>query len=127
MGSVCRAATAASMRSPARAVALSASAAAATAASNRPRVTALECAAPVVGRHEGIAVVGRRVEGLLDRARAHPADQVPQRAGLVVRPRGARAAERLLADDGAGRLVVDVEIARRVAQLLVGELERFAL
>ena len=30
-------------------------------------------------------------------------------------PGGARAAERLLADDGAGRLVVDVEVAGRVA------------
>src|SRR5919204_202285 len=45
-----------------------------------------------VGRHEGIAVVGRRDERLLDRARADPANQVPHRARLVVRPRCARAA-----------------------------------
>ena len=40
-----------------------------------------------------------------------------QRAGLVVGPDGPRAAERLLTDDRAGRLVVDVEVAGRVAQL----------
>ena len=45
-----------------------------------------------------------------------PADQVPDRAGLVVRARGAGAAERLLPDDGAGRLVVDVEVAGGVAE-----------
>src|SRR5580765_5443591 len=63
-----------------------------------------------VGVHEGIAVVRRRVEGRLDGAGARPADQVPERAGLVVRPGRARAAERLLADDRSGGLVVDVEV-----------------
>src|SRR5207248_3669897 len=77
-----------------------------------------------VGFHERIAVVRRRDEGLLDRARADPADQVPHGAGLVVRARRACAAERLLADDRARRLVVDVEVAGRIAELLVGELER---
>ena len=66
--------------------------------------------------HERIAVVPRRVEGLLDRPRADPAHQVQLRARLVVGARAARAAERLLADDRAGRLVVDVEVAGRVAQ-----------
>src|SRR5512141_2648597 len=37
-----------------------------------------------VGCEEGIAVLGGRHEGLLDRPRAHPADQVPHRPGLVV-------------------------------------------
>ena len=54
---------------------------------------------------------GRRDEGLLDRARADPAQQVVDRAGLVVGARGPPAAEGLLADDRAGRLVVDVEVA----------------
>src|SRR5207249_4576902 len=73
---------------------------------------------------ERVAVVARRHERLLDRAWADPADQVPHRAGLVVRARGARAAERLLADDRAGRLVVDVEVAGRVLELLVRILDR---
>ena len=68
------------------------------------------------GPHERIAVVGRRHERLLDRARADPAQQVQLRAGLVVGARPAGAAERLLADDRAGRLVVDVEVAGGVAQ-----------
>src|SRR5215212_8547536 len=65
---------------------------------------------------ERVAVVARRQERLLDRPRADPPDQVPHRAGLVVRPRRARPAERLLPDDGAGRLVVDVEVACGVAE-----------
>src|SRR5690349_10878697 len=68
--------------------------------------------------HERVAVVLRRHEGLLDRPRAHPPDQVPHRAGLIVRPRRARSAERLLADDGPGRLVVHVEVAGGVAKRL---------
>ena len=80
-----------------------------------------------VGREEGVAVVGRRYERLLDRPRRDPADQVPHRAGLVVRSRRARAAERLLADDRARRLVVDVEVASRVLELLVRELDRRAV
>src|SRR5689334_11842509 len=66
--------------------------------------------------HERVAVVGRRHERLLDRARARPPDQVPHGAGLVVRPRRPRPAERLLADDRAGRLVVHVEVAGGVSQ-----------
>src|SRR3954453_11184446 len=76
---------------------------------------------------ERIAVVARRDERLLDRARADPADQVPHRASLVVRAGCARAAERLLADDGAGRLVVDVEVARRVAQSRLRRVDRGAI
>src|SRR6185437_1454569 len=71
-----------------------------------------------LGPEEWVAVVARRYERLLDRARADPADQVPHRAGLVVRARGARAAERLLAHHGPGRLVVDVEVAGGVAEPL---------
>ena len=76
---------------------------------------------------ERVAVVRRRHERLLDRARAHPADQVPDRARLVVRARRARAAEGLLADDGARRLVVDVEVASRVAEGLVRLVDRVAV
>src|SRR6476646_6941155 len=67
-------------------------------------------------RHVRIFVIRRWGEGLLDRARAHPAHQVQLRARLVVRSRTARAAERLLSDHGAGWLVVDVEIPRGVPQ-----------
>src|SRR5712691_13272394 len=74
----------------------------------------------VVRRHEGVAVVRGRHEGFLDRARADPPDQVPHRARLVVRAGRTRAAERLLADNRAGRLVVDVEVAGRIAKLLLG-------
>ena len=66
--------------------------------------------------HVRVAVVGRRDERLLDRAGRRPAQQVQRRAGLVVGARGARPAERLLPDHRAGGLVVDVEVARRVAQ-----------
>ena len=65
-----------------------------------------------------VAVVGRRHEGLLDRAGRRPAQQVLRGAGLVVGARGTGAAERLLPDDGTGRLVVDVEVARREPQHL---------
>src|SRR5919198_4826984 len=109
------------MRAPALAVAAKVSAAAVAAATTWRRFTGLGRAAPAVGRHERVAVVGRWDERLLDRSRADPADQVPHRARLVVRPRRARAAERLLPDNGAGRLVVDVEVSRRVAELLLGE------
>src|SRR5262249_36283769 len=65
---------------------------------------------------ERVAPVARRHERLLDRARADPAQQIEDRARLVVGARRARAAKRLLADDGAGRLVVDVEVAGGEAQ-----------
>ena len=57
-------------------------------------------------------------------ARRRPAHEVVRPARLVVRARRAAAAERLLADDGAGRLVVDVEVAGREAQLVVRERDR---
>ena len=69
--------------------------------------------------HVRVAVVLRRHEGLLDRARRGPAQQVDRGAGLVVGAGRAAAAEGLLPDDGAGRLVVDVEVAGREAQRLV--------
>src|SRR5579871_1917379 len=67
--------------------------------------------------HERVAHGGGRHEVLLDRPRRGPADQVQLRAGLVVGPRRPAPAERLLPHHRAGRLVVDVEIARRVAQV----------
>ena len=56
-------------------------------------------------------MISRRHKGLLDRSRRGPAEQVPNRAGLVIRSRRAAAAKRLLSDDGAGRLVIDIEVA----------------
>src|SRR5688500_3144611 len=72
------------------------------------------------GAEEGVPVVARGDEGLLDRAGRDPADEVPHRAGLVVRPARAGAAEGLLADDRARGLVVDVEVAGRVAERVLG-------
>ena len=62
--------------------------------------------------------MGRRNERFLDRPLRGPAKQVHLGAGLVVRSGGATAAEGLLADHGAGGLVVDVEVAGGVAQRL---------
>src|SRR3954453_1989763 len=70
--------------------------------------------------HVGEMVVGRRVERLLDRPRRGPPQQVRGGAGLVVGAGRARAAEGLLADDRAGRLVVDVEVAGGEAQAVLG-------
>src|SRR5438105_6722133 len=67
-------------------------------------------------RHERIAIVARRREGFLHGALADPAHEVQLGSGLVVRARSTRAAERLLANNGAGGLVVDVEVASRVTQ-----------
>src|SRR5512146_1594328 len=66
--------------------------------------------------HERILVVQRRRERLLDRPRAHPPYQIQLGASLVVRSRPTRAAERLLADDGTGGLVVHIEVPGRIAQ-----------
>src|ERR1700749_1374273 len=68
--------------------------------------------------HVGVAVVGGRGEELLEGAGAGPAGQVEERARLVVGAPGRGAAEGLLADDGAGGLVVDVEVARGKAEHL---------
>src|SRR5256886_17016470 len=81
-------------------------------------LTVLDRASLVVVFHERIAVVGRRRVRLLDDARAHPTDQVQERTGFVVPARRARPTERLQPDDCAGRLVVDVAVARRVDELL---------
>src|SRR4051794_17775749 len=96
------------------------------AASSRLR-SVLRRARPVLGQEERVAVVAGRDERLLDRPRADPADQVPHRARLVVRPGSTAAAERLLADDGAGRLVVHVEVAGGVAEHFPGLLDRLAV
>src|SRR6266480_5997463 len=66
--------------------------------------------------HERVPIVGRRRESFLDRAWTYPAHQIELRPGLVVGARPARSAERLLSNDRASWLVVDVEIPRRVAE-----------
>src|SRR6266540_4049252 len=68
----------------------------------------------------GVAVVACRLFGPLDRAWAGEADEVPDRAGFVVGAGGSGSAEGLLADGGAGRLVVDVEVAGGVFEGGVG-------
>src|SRR4051794_40049795 len=60
----------------------------------------------------------------LDRARAGETDQVPHRAGLVVRAGCASTTEGLRADDRARGLVVHIEVACRVSQRLVGLSDR---
>src|SRR5207237_2795384 len=65
----------------------------------------------VAGRHEGIAEIGRRHDRFLDRARAHPAQEIQHAPRLVVRPRGAGTAEGLLAHAGARRPVGPVKVA----------------
>src|SRR5215471_15655317 len=77
--------------------------------------------------HVWITVVGRRHERLLDRTGGDPADEVEHRAGLVVGAARPGAAERLLADDRAGRLVVDVEVAGGVPQAVRGIGDRGAV
>jgi len=66
--------------------------------------------------HIGIAEVPCGQEGLLNGARRNPSFEIEPASGLVVRTGGACAAEGLLADDGAGGLVVDVEVSGCVAQ-----------
>src|SRR5438874_4216099 len=78
----------------------------------------LERAPLVVVFHIRVAVVDRRRVRLLDHAGADPADQVEERPRLVVGAGGAGATERLQPNDRAGRLVVDVEVAGRVDELL---------
>src|SRR5690606_11750206 len=80
-------------------------------------------AGPPRSAEEGITPVGGRDEGLLDGARARPAEQVQRAARLVVGARRAAPAEGLLADDGARGLVVDVEVAGGEAQRLGGPLD----
>src|SRR5687768_5646426 len=69
--------------------------------------------------HVCVAPVAWWRERLLHRPRAHPPDQIQLRTRLVVRARSACPPERLLPDDSASRLVVDVEVARRIAQRVV--------
>src|SRR5205807_5158185 len=74
-------------------------------APSTPLRTVLERPSLVVVFHIWVAVVdGRRVR-LFDDPRAHPADQVQERPGLVIGAGGAGASERLKAHDRAGRLV----------------------
>ncbi len=63
-----------------------------------------------------IDVIGGRDERLLDRPRRRPSAAGSAATRLVVGARRPRAAERLLPDDRAGRLVVDVEVPRREPQ-----------
>src|SRR6478672_1618188 len=82
---------------------------------------------PLLLGHERIGVLRRRRERLLDRSRAHPANEVELRPGLVVRSAGSRTAEGLLAHHRARRLVVDVEVSCRVAERDAGLLDGAAV
>src|SRR5680860_1233414 len=65
-----------------------------------------------------VAIVLRGVESLFDRPRRCPALQVRRRTGLVIGARGPRPTERLLTDDCACWLVVDVEVTGREPKFL---------
>src|SRR5450755_3425293 len=71
-----------------------------------------------------ISVIDRRYEQLLDSPGINPADEIEDRARLVVGAAGPRAAEGLLADDRSGRLVVDVEVAGGETERLGGSSDR---
>lgn len=58
---------------------------------------------------------------LLDTPRADESVKDGNRTRLVVSSRASRSSERLLTDDGTSTLVVDVKVAGRVAELLLGE------
>ncbi|KAI3479488.1 hypothetical protein L1887_58446 [Cichorium endivia] len=75
----------------------------------------------------GVDVGGGVDGGLLDGARRDKAVEDGDGAGLVVGARGAGTAEGLLADDGAGALVVVVHHARGVAQQVACADERVAV
>src|SRR5690606_25248869 len=96
-------------------------------AASESRPTAARAGAPRLLLHVRVAVVGRRRERLLDRPGADPAEQVVVEAGLVVRAARTGAAERLLRDDGAGRLVVDVEVAGRLSESVLRFADRRAV
>src|SRR5437762_7075080 len=78
-------------------------------------------------RHEWISVIGGGRERLLDCARTHPAHEIQLRSRLVVRSGASRAAERLLADHRARRLVVDVEVSGGISQRECGLVHRTAI
>src|SRR5881628_2010245 len=99
----------------------------ATPAASTTEVAIPNARASLLFCHERIVVLRRWREGLLDRPRAHPAHEIELRAGLVVRAARPRAAERLLSNDGAGRLVVDVEVSGGVAERDVRLLDRAAV
>ena len=63
-----------------------------------------------------VAVIRGGGKVFLHRSGGNPAQQVQGRTGLVVCSGRACSPKRLLTDDGAGGLVVDVEIARTVTQ-----------
>ena len=66
--------------------------------------------------HIGIIDGGRGRKGLLDRMGAEPADHVQASAGFIIGAGGPGSAEGLLADDGAGTFVVDVEVAGCISE-----------
>src|SRR5678815_5149586 len=87
------------------------------------RLTTIDYCLASLLRHERILIVRRRRKRLFDRPRAHPANEIQLRPGLVVRPARSRATERLLAYHRARRLVVDVEVSGRVSEGEVGLLD----
>ena len=85
-----------------------------------PRFFVVLCEFDFESAHVGVAPVGGGDEGFLDGSGGDPAFQVEPGTGFVVGSRCAAASEGLLADDGSGGLVVDVEIAGGVDKDIFG-------
>lgn len=77
--------------------------------------------------HVGIGPVLAVETVLLDGAGRHPADQVEDASGLVIRSRHPSTTERLLSHDSSGRLVVDVEISCGIGKFLVHAMDHVAV
>ena len=74
------------------------------------------CVLIISDLHVRISNVCKRNKGLLDGLSTGPLEHVVWAAGLVVGPGKPCPAKRLLSHHGPGRLVVDVEVARRAPQ-----------
>lgn len=75
----------------------------------------------------GIRDLGGGVELLLQGADVDETGQQVGAAGLVVSTRGTGTTKGLLANNGAGALAVNVEVAGSVAQLVLGEADGLAV
>lgn len=67
----------------------------------------------------------QRYVRLFDVLRRDPSKEVMRRAGLVVGTGHSSTTKRLLANNGSGTFVVDIQIAGRVLQTINGLLEEF--
>src|SRR5258708_29426118 len=69
-----------------------------------------------IGFNAWMAIIRWWLECFLDRSRRYPPREIPYGTRLVIGARRSRAAERLLADYRARRLIIDVEVAGGVTK-----------